>query len=251
MNQADLDLIRDVVAHGGAIVAHSVTHQPNWGGSYEIALKEASESKKWLEANVPDADSPRYLVSPFHQNPRYAVQAMLDAGYAGFIGGIIHNDPDYLMARSGVVTYLTEANFFSLSQQCMLHGDCYHRYGNSMAPYLESLRYQLSCKGIFGYLDHPFSSEYQYGWLDEPERLAAHQELIQVMKSMGRIWFCNLNDCLDFCRARARTEVWVDTAGILRWNSPDTVVRGEVVATVQASWRGETYPLFLKKGNEE
>ena len=243
MNQADWDLIHDVVAKGGAIVTHSVNHQPDWGGSYEIALKEASESKKWLENAVPAQNTDRYLVSPFHQNPRYAVQAMVDAGYAGFIGGIIHNDPDYLLARSGVVPYMEETDFFSLSQQCMMHGDCFHRYGNSIAPYLETFRYQHSCQSIFGYLDHPFSSEYQYGWLTESERLAAHQELIREMKSVDGIWFCNLNECLDFCHKRARTQVWIDPEGILQWKGEES---DKMNLAVQARWRDEIYPLCVK-----
>ncbi len=243
MDQVDWDLINDVVAKGGAIVTHSVNHQPDWGGSYEIALKEAAESKKWLENAVPAQGMNRYLVSPFHQNPRYAVQAMVDAGYAGFIGGIIHNDPDYLLARSGVVPHMEGTDFFSLSQQCMMHGDCFHRYGNSIAPYLEAFRYQHLCQSIFGYLDHPFSSEYQYGWLDEAERLAAHQELIREMKSVSGILFCNLNECLDFCNHRVRTKVWIDPEGILQWDSRES---GKLNLVVQARWQDEVYSLCAK-----
>ncbi len=243
MDQADWDLIHDVVASGGAIVTHSVNHQPDWGGSYEVALKEALESKWWLENAVPATNVNRYLVSPFHQNPRYAVKAMADAGYAGFIGGIIHNDPDYLLARSGVVPYMGDSDFFSLSQQCMLHGDCFHNYGNSIAPYLETFRFHHSCQSIFGYLDHPFSSEYQYGWLTESERLAAHRELIREMKSVDGIWFCNLNACLDFCHKRARTQVWVDPKGILQWSGQGSE---KMTLAVQARWQNEIHSLCAK-----
>jgi len=249
MNQKDWDLIQDVKAHGGAIVSHSVHHYPDWGGSYEIALQEASESKRWLENAVPEQGGDRYLVSPFHQNPRYAVQAMADAGYAGFIGGIIHNDPDYLLARSGVVPYMVDTDFFSLSQQCMLHGDCFHRYGNSMAPYLESFQYQFSCDSVFGYLDHPFSSAYQYGWEDEAERLAAHYELIRYMKSIHGIWFCNLYDCMQFCKKRTQTDVWVDSGGTLRWTTSNGRTQKEADFVVQAQWRNDKYPLYEKMGN--
>src|SRR5262249_57919990 len=33
----DLELLQDVVAGSGAVLSHSVHHQPNWGGSYQCA----------------------------------------------------------------------------------------------------------------------------------------------------------------------------------------------------------------------
>jgi hypothetical protein len=111
MNDADKKLIQDVIRSGGAILSHSVNHLPEWGGNYETAYQEAFASKQWLMQNG-FVEEPVYLVSPFHQNPRYAVKAMFDAGYAGFVSGIIHNDPEYLFARSGVVPFHEGTTFF-------------------------------------------------------------------------------------------------------------------------------------------
>lgn len=240
MDAADEKLIQDVIRNGGGILSHSVNHLPDWGGNYDVALQEALESKQWLMENYSTCGS-AYLVSPFHQNPRYAVKALLDAGYAGFVGGIIHNDPEYLFARSGAVPYHEEDDFFSLSQQCMLHGDCFHQYGNSIYPYLEALRYQMGNEGIFGFLDHPFSSEYQYGWLDEEERLKAHYELIQQMKAYSGVKFCNLNETMEFCRKRSQTTIWINSNGQLCFRLPASVLNTEF--TIQADWKKKRYSL--------
>jgi len=240
MDSTDRKLIQDVIVSGGGILSHSVNHLPEWGGNYEVALLEALESKKWLIQNY-SLHGSKYLVSPFHQNHRYAVKAMVDAGYAGFISGIIHNDPEYLFARSGAVPYHEEDDFFSLSQQCMLHGDCFHQYGNSIHPYLEALRYQMGNEGIFGFLDHPFSSEYQYGWLDEEERLKAHYELIQQMKAYSGVKFCNLHETMEFCRKRSQTKIWINSNDQLCFRLPASVLNTEFA--IQADWKKKRYLL--------
>jgi hypothetical protein len=81
LRDADLQLLREIVSLGGAVVSHSVHHYPNWGDSYEAALQEATESRAWLQRNVPGDESGLYAVSPFHQNPPYAVNALADGGY--------------------------------------------------------------------------------------------------------------------------------------------------------------------------
>jgi len=240
LNADDKALIRDVIDSGGGILSHSVNHLPDWGGNYETAFYEASESKQWLINNC-SLQKPYYLVSPFHQNSRYAVKAMVDSGYSGFVGGIIHNDPEYLFARSGVVPYHEEDDFFSLSQQCMLHGDCFHQYGNSIAPYIEAFENQMAGEGIFGYLDHPFSSAYQYGWLDEEERLVAHQALIRQMKSHANIRFCNLGETMEFCRKRSQAQVWIDENTELNFHLPNLAVNDNFI--IQAVWKNQKYSL--------
>lgn len=239
MSVDDRRLINDVIDSGGGILSHSVNHLPDWGGCYETAFREAIESKQWLEGN--DLLQKRhYVVSPFHQNPAYAVKAMVDAGYAGFVGGIIHNDPEYMFARAGVVPLQEEADFFSLSQQCMLHGDCFHQYGNSMEPYIEAFENQMAGESIFGYLDHPFSSEYQYGWINEDERVGAHKKLIQHMKQRKDIQFCNLVEAMEFCRQRSQTQVWVDDDEQLMNSFPEADVDNELV---NAIWKNIKYVL--------
>lgn len=238
----DMAFLRDVLAHGGAAVSHSRTHPTNWGADYSAALQEAQQSKAWLETHLPEATPIRYAVSPFHQNPSYAVKALADAGYLGFVGGIIHNDPEYLLGRSGQVP-LCEQPLISHSQQCMLHGDCYHRYGDSVTPYYESFQNHVEAGYLFGYLDHPFSSTYQYGWQSESERLSAHADLIKSMRSHGNIWFANVVQCLEFARKRSLVGINIDKNQSLQIRCNPISAPLQPTPPVQVSWRGETIPV--------
>ncbi|HHL39845.1 MAG TPA: hypothetical protein ENJ37_05015 [Deltaproteobacteria bacterium] len=202
----DMRLLRDVARSGGSLLTHSMSHRPDWGGCYEAAVDEVRRSVSWLEGHIEGAAPVRYAVSPFHRNPPFAVRAMADAGIAAFVGGIIHNDPQYLLGRAGRVPALPECAgpMVSLSQQCMLHGDCFHRYGDSVEPYIESFFNHLAAGSIFGYLDHPFSEAYSYGWRDEEERAGAHRALMDAVKGAGNIGFSSLGECLDFLVMRDR-----------------------------------------------
>jgi hypothetical protein len=214
IDDADMKLTREVVAAGGSVVPHSVRHEPNWGGSYERALAEARESRAWIERHLPEAGPVRYAVSPFHQNPPYAVAALADACYDGFIGGIIANDPECLLGRAGRVP-LAPRPIVSHSSQCMLHGDCFRRYGNSVDAYCESFDQHVAAGAVLGYLDHPFSARYQYGWSDEATRVAAHRHLIEHVNRGGDVWWASINDLLDFLKRRDATCVSLDDAGQL------------------------------------
>ncbi|MEM6251684.1 MAG: hypothetical protein AAF821_02070 [Cyanobacteria bacterium P01_D01_bin.156] len=241
----DIDFLRQVIAHGGSVVSHSCTHPPNWGPDYTAAFHEAKHSKQWLEEHLPEAAPIHYAVSPFHQNPPYAVNALADAGYLGFVGGIIHNDPEYLMGRSGQVP-LCDKPLISHSQQCMLHGDCFHQYGNSVQPYCESFKYHLQAGALFGYLDHPFSSTYQYGWDSEAERLAAHAEFLGFIQSHDNLWFPNLVECLEFVRARSLVQVKVDDHQRLKlWHLPGGAFSTSI-PPLQINWRGEKTPFLIE-----
>ena len=220
LSSADTDLLWRAVHQGGSLHSHSHSHAPDWGGSYESALAELRDSAVWLERQFPGQKFGRTAVSPFHQNPVFAVQAMRDAGYTGFVGGIIHNDPEFLLGRAGKVP-LVDGPLVSLSQQCMLHGDCFHRYGNSVQPYIENFQRCRQAGSFFGYLDHPFSAAYQYGWDNETERLAAHETLIRAIRlETGVVWW-SLQQCLDYLVLRNQAGVeWQSAA---TWRPAPTV----------------------------
>lgn len=208
----DCRLIDDVVRSGGSVLSHSMNHFPDWGGNYYGAYMEAIGSKLWLNRYVGEPFSSHvYAVSPFHQNPWYAIAAMEDTGYRGFVSGSIHNDPECVLARGGHVPGFRK--IISLSNQCMLHGDCYHNYGSDIKPYMGSLDLHHKHGSIFGYLDHPFSAAYQYGWLDEDERISVHKQLIDYSKSKGNIWFCNLQEALDFVYEKIQVRFYVNGRG--------------------------------------
>lgn len=228
LSTADEKLLRQVVYKGGALLSHSCRHLPDWGGNHELAVDELHASAAWLERYFPGRGFSRIAVSPFHQNPLFAVEAMVDAGYEGFVGGIIHNDPEFLLGRAGQVPCIPGL-LVSISQQCMLHGDCFHRYGNVVQPYMESFQQYRAAGAFFGYLDHPFSSEYQYGWMDEAERLGAHEALIRLIRRQEGIEWWNLRQCFDFLLQRAQIGV--------EWIGPGEWKQAGACDLNQFSWR--------------
>ena len=193
-------LAKEVLAHGGSILSHTATHAPDWGGSYDAAFKEGLDSKISILAATNQLV--RYAVSPFHQTPDYARTALADAGYEGCIGGIIKNDPDFLMARAGAPPGSSDG-FIGHSQQCMLHGDCMLQGEDPLKIFKQAFDYAMAGRALFGYLDHPFSERYQYGWNNEEDRIQMHQKFVDYMKNSDNILFLNEDDALDFIRYKS------------------------------------------------
>jgi len=204
----DIAFLNTFYDNGGALLSHTINHHEYWGENYEVAYDEAIGSKHWLEKNVINLKKLKYAVSPFHSNKPYSLQALSDAGYEGFISGIIHNDPEYLMATSGVIPFV-KGNIISHSEQCMLHGDCYHRSNNSLEIYKQSFRNHYSGKKIFGYLDHPFG-DYDYGWENEEERLTVHQEFLTYINTFKGIKWMTSTEILDFVVDKSSIQIEIN-----------------------------------------
>lgn len=201
-------ILRELVEGCGSILSHTATHAPNWGGSYQAAFIEGCSSKKSLEEVT--GVKIKYAVSPFHQTPMYALEGLADAGYRGCIGGIICNDPEFLISRGGELAYMP-SGFIGHSQQVMLHGDCLISQGDALSVYKEAFRLVRETKSLFGYLDHPFSSRYQYGWLDEKSRIDAHVALIAYIRSQAvNPLFLSQNDAMDFIYSKTEIVVTGD-----------------------------------------
>lgn len=199
MRQADLAMLRDVHAAGGTLLSHSHTHPQDWGGTFAAAREEAEASRQWFRDNLPEAPVPDLAVSPFHTNPPCALQGVEAAGFTGVVSGIIHNDPEYMLGRAGMAP-LTKG-LVTISQQSMLHGDCYAQQQETVDVHVQALDIQRAAGGIFGYLDHPFSERYQYGWADKAQRLAAHRALVQAIRERQDVWFWSQRQCFDFVQA--------------------------------------------------
>jgi hypothetical protein len=198
-------ILCDVLARGGAVLSHSATHAANWGGSAEAAMREAGRSARAI-ADV-TGSAPRHAVSPFHQTPFYALEALAACGYQGCIGGIIGSDPEFLMARGGAMPGLP-AGFVGHAQQCMLHGDCMAGRGDPLRVHKQAFDLAFAGATLFGYLDHPFSQRYSYGWTGEAERIAAHEALVAHIRTTARApLFLNEDDALDFLRFKAAARV--------------------------------------------
>jgi hypothetical protein len=213
----------EVINTGGAVLSHTLTHAPNWGGSQSEAMHEGNESASIINKSINII--PRYAVSPFHQTPFYARLGLAQAGYQGCIGGIIANDPDFVMARGGRPPY-SDSDFIGHTQQCMLHGDCLLKEGDPLAIYKRAFDQSFEAMTLFGYLDHPFSKRYQYGWTSEKERIKAHLHLIQYIKiRSSRVLFLNENDALDFLYTKSHVKVELGDGKIII-TSPLSLISG-------------------------
>ncbi len=198
------DYLRAHAAGGGAALSHSATHAAGWGGSYEAALTEATRSAEAI-AEV-TGQRPAYAISPFHETPAFALEALRDAGYRGCAGGRIGIEPAFVTARGGLPAGL-HPGFIGHTQQCMLHGDCLDADGG-MAVYEEAVLRAWESATLFAYLDHPFSQRYQYGWASEAQRTGAHRRLIGFIRRTARNpIFLDENTALDFLHAKSLATV--------------------------------------------
>lgn len=195
-NTSQHRLIKEMLERGESILSHSATHASNWGGSYTAAMNEAHYSAEALKEAT--GMLPKYAVSPFHQTPDYALQALADCGYSGCIGGIISCNPEFNLARGGELAGLP-SRFIGHSQQHMLHGDCMLLGSDPLTISKRAFMLARETNTLFGYLDHPFSERYSYGWLDETSRIRAHRDLILFIKdSVERPLFLAEVAALDF-----------------------------------------------------
>ncbi|MCX7124799.1 MAG: hypothetical protein NTU49_03415 [Gammaproteobacteria bacterium] len=206
ITQLDIEFLKKIKNKGGAILSHSVNHKVSWGVDYYDAFEEALFSKITLETEINTAVN--FAVSPFHSNTVYSVKALEDAGFTGFIGGIIANDPEYLISRGGLVPFADK--IISHSQQCMMHGDCLLKEPDPLRIYKKAFDIAKNSKTFFGFLDHPFSPRYQYGWETEALRIKSHVDLIDYMRKESHVLFMNENQCLQFMIDKSNAEIHCD-----------------------------------------
>ena len=198
-------MLNDVYCKNGSILSHSHTHPNNWGGDYLSALEQANVSSKKIREVT--GNSPNFAVSPFHHTPSYALKALTDSGYLGCIGGISTFDPEFLMAKGGITHSLTKS-FVGHSQQHMLHGDCLLQDNNGLNTYFESYQLALASNRIYGYLDHPFSERYSYGWKNEQVRMNAHSDLIMhIIETTKKPLFLSEDSVMNFLLSKAKIHV--------------------------------------------
>lgn len=236
LNERHHILPREVIAHGGSLLSHTATHAPHWGGNYATAFEEGRISADVIEQTT--GHRVRYAVSPFHQTPVYARAGLYDAGYEGCIGGIISNDDDFLMARSGVPPEGLPG-FIGHSQQCMLHGDCMLDGEDPLQIFKQAFNAAKSSRTFFGYLDHPFSERYQYGWKCEDQRISMHRMFVEYIKAHCDVLFTNENDAMDFLLDRSSIKVSSNTQGFSI--SVPSTIRSHLIQSVE--YAGSRYPL--------
>ena len=188
----NVTFLKKVTKSNVDILSHSKTHRPHWGGDFETALWEGQESRNDIYRTLKLVSS--IAVSPFHQSPGYAVKALEKAGYELLVSGIIKNDPFMLISRAGRSIHADK--IISLTQQCMLHGDIAESK-NSLKDYYKIIKLFKHSKMIFGYLDHPFSKRYKYGWGNEKKRINYHRKIVEYLKQK-RFTFYNISKISEF-----------------------------------------------------
>lgn len=224
----DVTLLREILAADGAVLSHSVTHAPRWGGSQEACRLEARTSSDWLEERLPDL-TVRYAVSPFHQNPAYVAAGLKQAGLHGFVGGIIANDPEMLLARGGVIPG-DDTGVVTHSQQCMMHGDCMLSDGDPIAIIKQAFINACQTETLFGYLDHPFSPRYDYGWGSEEHRISRHADFLDFIATETankNVAWMNEEMALDWIVGKSRLRLEMGPFGY-RQTAGSAVVNGYV-----------------------
>jgi hypothetical protein len=86
----------------------------------------------------------------------------------------------------------------------MLHGGCQLKAADDhLSVYKKSARVAINSGAIFGYLDHPFSPRYQYGWESEQSRVNVHRDWIEYLNDFGNVLFESEESVLDHIRAKA------------------------------------------------
>lgn len=236
MSESDIPFLNTVLTAGGSILSHSHTHPENWGTQFNQAAEEARTSKQILEKALKRPISA--AVSPFHKNKDYSFEALAKAQYKAVVTGIIANDPEFLLARAGAAplppTSTSNATLLTHSQQCMLHGDSVLlQTSDPLKTYKQAFATAAATHTLFGYLDHPFSQRYQYGWSNETQRLNMHAEFIRYLKSSGA-HFLNEDDALDFLLYKTQSSVWLDDRG-----RPRTKLGAERAHSLTVKWNGQ------------
>jgi hypothetical protein len=176
------------------LLSHSYSHKENWGGSIEECNKEIINNHQLIKDNF-DIDV-KYAVSPFHQTNDNSIKALSNNNYKGLVGGNVKNNPAFIYSKGGLVN--KNIDFIFHTQQCMLHGDCLLQDNeNILISYERAINLAIFSKSIFGYLDHPFSIRYKYGWPSESFRISIHEKLINYLNKKLNL-FLNEIDALDF-----------------------------------------------------
>ena len=236
MKESDIPFLRQILASGGSILSHSHTHPENWGRDLAGAHLEAETSKRLLEKAL--ARSIRTAVSPFHKNKDFSFHALRQTGYEAVVSGIISNDPEYLLARAGFAPFAP--GILTHSQQCMLHGDCVLMgSADPMKVYKQAYQIAAATETLFGYLDHPFSERYQYGWKTEEQRVAMHSDFLRFMKAQGAS-FLSEEQALGFLIHKTGSSIWLDERG-----SPSIRLGrralGEESLQLTVKWNGQIF----------
>tara|TARA_Y100001933_G_scaffold621_1_gene607 strand:- start:283 stop:1143 length:861 start_codon:yes stop_codon:yes gene_type:complete len=189
-------LPREVFDYGGTILNHSHSHPINWGGKKDMVYKEIELSKKLIKKafNI----NTEYAVSPFHHLTMEAIEVLNEQDYKGVVAGICSSHHDFLIIKGGSIN--EKLNIILHCQQCMLHGDCL----SSTRPiddYLKNFSLFSKIGYSIGFLDHPISKRYDYGWNNHQRQIDTHKKIIEYLLSRN-IKFVNQREIFERLKAK-------------------------------------------------
>ena len=166
-------LPKDVKDNGGTILNHSHTHPINWGGDKSRIKNEIEISTKLIK-NIYGIRT-EYAVSPFHHLTWDALDVLNEMDYKGVVSGISSSHHEFLYMRGGFIN--KNLDILLHSQQCMIHGDCITKK-RSLTDYLVAFDLFSKLGFSMGFLDHPISQRYDYGWGSLERQVETHKEII-------------------------------------------------------------------------
>lgn len=111
--------------------------------------------------------------------------------------------------------------------------------GDPLAIFKAAFDRAQETKTLFGYLDHPFSERYQYGWSDEASRVTQHCALVKYIRSQTENpIFLSEDEAMDFLRDKMQWHLRLKqgqycleyTGGEVPRLSPTVEYRGELTA---------------------
>ena len=233
-------LPREVHDYGGTILNHSHSHPINWGGTKENIYQEIELSTKLIKKafNI----TTEYAVSPFHHLTIEAIEVLNEQNYKGVVAGICSSHHEFLIMKGGSIN--DKLNILLHSQQCMVHGDCLTDK-RSIDDYLNNF-YLFSRIGYStGFLDHPISKRYDYGWNKHQRQINTHKQIIEYLL-LKDISFISQREIFE--RLKAKDELDIEILHID--NQQNIFINNQSKFNLSISLGGKRYDCKpLKKTN--
>lgn len=169
-------LPKEVNDYGGTVLNHSHSHPVNWGGSKDKIKEEIITSNNLIKKSF--GIQTEYAVSPFHHLTWAALEVLNELNFKGVIAGISSSHHEFLITKGGSIN--EKLDILVHSQQCMLHGDCLTKT-RKVDSYLNAFSLYSNLGFSIGYLDHPISKRYDYGWINFERQIKTHQQIIEYL----------------------------------------------------------------------
>ncbi len=178
-------LPKEVNDYGGTILNHSHSHPINWGGSKEKIKEELITSNNLIEKSF--GIKTEYAVSPFHHLTWAALEVLNELNFKGVIAGISSSHHEFLITKGGSIN--EKLDILVHSQQCMIHGDCLTK-SRKVDSYLNAFSLYSNLGFSTGYLDHPISKRYDYGWKNFERQVKTHQQIVEYLINKNIKFIC-------------------------------------------------------------